>query len=642
MANIMETSFQDFISSRRGGLGKSAGGKVASPEIKAPEVQPIKQVAPLVTPPLAPPVTSAPVAPVSQPIIPRPDSIKAPVLQREEGAGKLSPLEELKRRRTARESQGIQTQPGQDPTELANKQAMLGVETGGRGLISNFISGLEKKTGISRQNPLIQAIPGIGSAVRAQTKLEQLGHGDLLEQTGIAFVQGQVDLVTFMGEAVQAAANIPAKRDNIIQGAILQALDPTKGGIDAVLDALNRSGLSPEDSLAQIVQVMTDPVLSKSKKLSEELDAAITNPLAKPIAFALDVAIPGIGASETKVIKKGVEAVKKTAQELTGAFGEKVVPLAKEGFKTAKVKAGEAVEAVGEKVVDIGKKRKGAKRDKKIEKIALDLDPSLGKKDVRKKVFVEGRAIEGKGEKQSRIMEGLLGTKKPKARSSRETLEIAETIEKRIPGAENMTKEKKFFEMNKEVKKTKQELRPEMQKVIIEDEHILNIEKNADEIKEQFLNHREYAAHAKDIIKERSRMQTYVDDIIKRIDNGEVVTADDIEDIRIAYDSSVSKQIKEYDLFSGTNERRGMFKELWIANRRMLNEMTDEIVSPHIGDLAKEKRKEMSNLIRGQENILSRTSKGSLEKQDVVKNPLITKERVATAGVSALVGSQLF
>jgi len=258
---------------------------------------------------------------------------------------------------------------------------------------------------------------------------------------------------------------------------------------------------------------------------------------------------------------------------------------------------------------------------KKKPSIAERISPEVTRKEGRK-IIKEGRAEKGK--------ESFLFGKRPdKVIPTQTVSESAKLIEKQIPGASVMDDFQLTNAIDNLTTSKATALRAVFKEVPVTPKEIKQIRKEWDILKKQQLKNPDYAAELTTV----KSTQRKFDDVVEKIKQAVKDTGgkfrkknlDDIWEVRKQYDDSVSPNVKNASYLSTPSQQTQ--KELWLENRRILNELLEQM-SKGLDEESATAFREMQLLYEARNNLINKT------RIDVKgKEGLINKKNVGRAAI---------
>lgn len=294
---------------------------------------------------------------------------------------------------------------------------------------------------------------------------------------------------------------------------------------------------------------------------------------------------------ENPTIATNVESVA-TIAELFPAFkGAQAGRLfAKRSLKFGKEVAEEGVEKFGKKKVA-----------GQVEKIEETISPKLTKRETEL-AAEQGRVI--RGEKR---VGGLLGRRPDEVIQSQKVKKSAQTIQSEIPNASKLDDASLNNALNNKITDTSKKLQPQLKSVEVDKDDAGFIRAEWENIKESQKKDPEFVAF-RGGEQAQKNFEAFLDELVKPIKGktGQFrkKTLDDIWDIRKRYDDSISKTIKQASDNSAPSTQ--LQKEMWLENRRILNDVMDEL-SDDLELTSKDAFDKMSDLYLARQNIIGKT-----------------------------------
>jgi hypothetical protein len=226
-------------------------------------------------------------------------------------------------------------------------------------------------------------------------------------------------------------------------------------------------------------------------------------------------------------------------------------------------------------------------------KIAETIAPKQTISEVKQAVK-EGRLVKG----QKSILTG----KKPDVIAPKPSgIKSQEVIQKRIKDASKMNQPQLYSALDNEIETVATKLKPEMQKVGIDDWRRTKIRQDYDAVKKtQLADETIDTALAKKAQKKFE--EQFLNKVVpKKGQFSSVKNADDMWEIRKAYDNSVPSKVKDATDLSPKAYQDA--KEIWLQNRRVLNKNMHEVLEES-GSTAKAEFADMKSMFDAQDDIL--------------------------------------
>lgn len=277
----------------------------------------------------------------------------------------------------------------------------------------------------------------------------------------------------------------------------------------------------------------------------------------------------------------------------------------------------------------------------KLLKIEEKISPATTKKEAQI-AQKEGRFISGKEPSL------LRGGKEDVILPSDKTIRASETILREIPNAPKLSESQLFGELSNKTKTIAQELKPEMEKIPVSDDTLLNANKKWNELKQKQITEVD-ATDEINVIKRQKRFEEFlgkiknndVQDLIQKARNGELTqeqfsqqvaerlqkaekaNLNNVWDARKAYDDSIPEAVKKATSLS--DSKLLQLQQEWLQNREILNSMITDLENG-LGDTAKTRFADMRDMYSAKEAILGKTKvtkgKPSKASQWVKENPV--------------------
>lgn len=392
-------------------------------------------------------------------------------------------------------------------------------------------------------------------------------------------------------------------RQKLIEEARLRAQ-----GLGAIPQSSPLNNSNPWAEYDTAFKTTTQPVEQPKQNILQRTVSNVKESIKNPIG-ALDKATGLSGNLVTRneqgkltLNKENAQSIVDTTSGFTG--GASGVEKAKTTFKD--IVTNRATNAVKSKLINIQ------------EKIA----PGVTKKEAQI-AQKEGRFISGKEP-------GLLRSgKEDMILPSDKTIRASETILREIPNAPKLSESQLFGELSNKTKKIAQELKPEMEKIPVSDDTLLNTNKKWNELKQKQVNEVD-ATEEINVIKRQKRFEDFlgkiknndIQDLIQKARNGEItqeqfqqLTTERLQtaeranlnnawDARKAYDDSIPEAVKKATSIS--DSKLLQLQQEWLQNRQILNDMITDLENG-LGDVAKTRFADMRDMYSAKEAILGKT-----------------------------------
>lgn len=290
----------------------------------------------------------------------------------------------------------------------------------------------------------------------------------------------------------------------------------------------------------------------------------------------------------------GLSAVKEPAKKVA----KEVIPdLLKTGKETLKT----GLDAFQAKRLQ----RLGDKVFKETEIIEDLIAPKLTAKETRK-IISEGRVERGA---KGGLKERLFGSKPDVVTQSEGVERAAETIQRTIQGASKMDDFKLVQEMRGQIDEISTALKPEMQGVMVDKTVMDKAIGVWEKAKKLQADNPEFVAFAGSK-RAQSNFEAFLNEARKSVRDTKTgqfteKTLDDLWDIRIRYDSSISRNVKQ--AVDGVSPPSTVLqKEMWLENRRILNDVINS-TADGLGDTSKKAFSDMTDFYMARENIATKS-----------------------------------
>jgi len=296
-----------------------------------------------------------------------------------------------------------------------------------------------------------------------------------------------------------------------------------------------------------------------------------------------DINIPGLG--KFKGDKTGLPPIRETGVEA----GE-----------TLLAGKGEAIlRPVIGKIKQLRTLVKGKESQKIIQEIEETISPKLTTREQRL-AGQEGRVIRGEESK-------LFGKKPDVVIQSNKVKKSAGTINRRIPEANKFDDQVLNSKIKNEVTTSAKNLSPQLKTINVAPNSVKKLKGSWDTLKKQQIKNPEF-----DVFTGSKKMQSNFEEFLNEASKSvkgksgkfRQKNLDDIWDIRKRYDESISDAIKQADSQSNVTDQ--FKKEMWLDNRRMLNELMEDM-SQDLDETTKQIFDEMADLYRARQNIIGKT-----------------------------------
>lgn len=302
---------------------------------------------------------------------------------------------------------------------------------------------------------------------------------------------------------------------------------------------------------------------------------AITGEMKPTAATTIKDAARAIGGAVTKAAQPALNAAKKGMDVITEAAGN------------AKAAVG-----LGEKVLT---------PDEALGKIQDTIAPKLNAKEV-KTAISEGRVARGK--------ESTLFGKKPDIVSqSEEVQQAAKTIQKNIPGAENMDDVQLANALDGKIETTAKGLEGDMKNVPVDQSttgKVVDAWKTMKKAQETEPEYDAFPGSAKFQAKFESYLKELewdITDASGKFKAPSSKTLNDIWSVRKAYDASVPQNVKTATTASAPSLQ--WQKSMWLENRALLNAAIND-TAKGLGKESQQAFSDMSDMYMSKQNILSK------------------------------------
>lgn len=340
------------------------------------------------------------------------------------------------------------------------------------------------------------------------------------------------------------------------------------------------------------------------------------------------------GAGEAEGAAIGAKVAAKTGSRAAGYVAGRVAPaLANVAIGTAQnggdvMKGAEnaavveiaspAIKGIAAKVLPSAEKsavKAAGKAEGDLGKIQQAISPKLTAKET-KLALSQGRIAPGRDP-------GILhGGTPDEVLPSASTEKASQTIARNIPGAANMKQPELYQAVGQKIEQTSNELRPQMQKVPINEKTVQNITDKWETLKSQQLND-PYMDATANVEKLQSQFEN---DFLKKSKSGNL---GDLWDTRIAYDKSVPANVKEANALSP--EKLQSQKAIWLQNRGILNDAIND-TSEGLGGASKKAFSDMTDMYNAQRGIESSYSVPKEGPASRVKDFIDTHPKTKIAG----------
>lgn len=222
------------------------------------------------------------------------------------------------------------------------------------------------------------------------------------------------------------------------------------------------------------------------------------------------------------------------------------------------------------------------------EQIAEKIAPKLTKKEIQK-ALNEGRVV------RSGRLTKLLGKSDSVALDKR-VMEVAQTIENKIPNAVKLNDQEIITAAQNEIKNISEQIAPKLKQVKLSEEIKDNIINSFSELKQAQIDDATFNSVGI-ISKQQAKFENILSEIIDS-DN-----ADDLWKSIQKYDDSIKSKVKEANQFSSDSAQE--LKDVWLENRRILRDALDSVTNNiQEVDVANDFRA-MSNLYTAKQNIIN-------------------------------------
>ena len=236
------------------------------------------------------------------------------------------------------------------------------------------------------------------------------------------------------------------------------------------------------------------------------------------------------------------------------------------------------------------------KQAKKIAKNSAKVEEFIAPEQTKKEV---GRALK-RGLLKTGRNKGRIGGVEEGTIELSDDLKLArDLIAKDVNKADLQDFSQTFKKIGEMISKKDEKLIPELQKVALSQKYKGSLLSGMDDL---------FARQAQDVNFDLNpagytRLQKNFRKVVEDLTNKKQVTLDDIRQARIAYDKSVKSTVKEASSEIGSSDSLILQKEMWLQNRNYLNQILKESTG-EVGGVVSKEFKEMSALIRAQENMV--------------------------------------
>jgi hypothetical protein len=391
--------------------------------------------------------------------------------------------------------------------------------------------------------------------------------------------------------------------------------------VRAVAAPLQRTGAAIESGLDETVGRLATGIASKGKsfaptqtgaaafKAADATDAGASTTTAGKVGTGVGVVAPYLlGAGEEEAGMAGTEVAAKTGSKILGSLAKgavRSVPNSAIGTaQTGSLKKGVetgVTASVGQGLLDgagnvvkgiIGDGAKSMKAvgaaEAKTQNVIDMISPKINAKET-KLALRDGRIAPG----QDPTL--LKGGTKDQILPSKATEKAAQTVNRTIDDAHKMTQPQLHVALGSKVKEIAGNLKPEMQKVPIQEKVVQNITDSWSALKKQQL-----ADPYMDTSANVEKLQQQFEQNFLQKSNAN--NLNDLWETRIGYDNSVPSNVK--DATSLSSDKLQTQKAIWLQNRAILNGAINDSVTG-LGQTSQKAFADMSDLYNAQKGIES-------------------------------------
>lgn len=268
-------------------------------------------------------------------------------------------------------------------------------------------------------------------------------------------------------------------------------------------------------------------------------------------------------------------------------------------------------------------------KDKQGRKVIQEIEDLISPKLTKRETQLaseQGRIIRGTESK-------LFGKQPDTVIQSGNVKKSADTIQRRIPGADKLDDQVLNTNIKTEIGNMSKSLRPGLQKINVSPDQTSRVRSAWENLKKTQAKDADFST-IPGFKQTQSNFQTFLNEAYKPVRGADgkfrAKTLDDIWDIRKRYDESIKSAVKQADNLSESSLQ--FKKEMWLQNRRLLNDLMEEM-SQGLETTSKQSFDEMANLYRARQNIIGKTKFDEKGGRGLVSFRNLLKAGAATLGV---------